>query len=419
MIDHTHNQSAKSWVASAAGHADFPLQNLPFGVFDAGDGPRIGMAIGDEILPLASAPLSLSTDIQDALEAPNLNPLMALGAPARAAIRQAVFAFLSDEDRADPSLLVSLADAQMLLPAEIGDFTDFYAGIHHATNAARRRFPDKKDPLAENYKYVPVGYHSRTSSVLPSGATFHRPSGQCKPAEGGPVYEPSKLLDFELELAVHIGPGNALGMPIPIADAADHIWGYGLMNDLSARDIQRWESWPLGPFLGKSFGTAISPWIITPEALAPFRTAQAPRPEEDPKPLPHLWDDQDQAAGAINAEVSVWLATPAMDAPDRLASANMTDLYWTPAQFVTHHSSNGCNLRPGDLFGSGTISGPTQGTYGSLNELTETGTRRLELSNGETRLFIEDGDEIIMRATCTREGYASIGFGDCACKIAS
>lgn len=423
MIDHTHDAKALTWVPGAMEHPEFPVQNLPFGLFDAGTGPTIGMAIGDQVLDLSRATdrLGLNSAIAAALRAPRLNPLMALGASARQAVRHAVFDLLTDTTYADMTLLHAQDAVTLLLPAEIGDFTDFYAGIHHATNAARRRFPDRADPLAENYKYVPVGYHSRTSSVRVSGAAFRRPSGQCKPAEGAPVYRPSALLDFELELAVHIGPGNELGTPIPITDAAAHIWGYGLMNDLSARDIQRWESWPLGPFLGKSFGTVISPWIVTPEALAPFRVRQAPRPDGDPAPLPHLWCDTDQAQGAIRAEVSVHLASRRMREdgrePDRLATANVTDLYWTPAQFVAHHTSNGCNLCPGDLFGSGTISGPAQGSYGSLNELTETGTRRLPLSSGETRLFLEDGDQVILRGRCSRDGFATIGFGDCACII--
>jgi fumarylacetoacetase len=429
MIDDTHSPGRRSWVASANQHAEFPIQNLPLGVFiSPGGTARGGVAIGDEIFDLAAALElglleGLAATAGEAASGPTLNPLLALGREARVALRRRVGDILNAEgpDRARieglrSRLLHRAADCRLALPSAIGDYTDFFAGINHATNAGKLFRPD--NPLMPNYKYVPIGYHGRASSIVASGASVRRPNGQRKPAnETVPTFGPSRNLDYELELGVWVGPGNVLGTPIDIAEAAHHVAGFCLLNDWSARDIQGWEYQPLGPFLGKSFSTTISPWVITPEALAPFRTAQASRPESDPAPLPHLLDAADQAAGALDIELEVLLLTPGLAAkglpPHRLSTSNARDLYWTVAQLVAHHSSNGCNLRPGDIFGTGTISGPGDDGLGSLLEISAGGRRAVELPSGESRRFLEDGDTVIMRAHCRREGFASIGFGEC------
>ena len=433
-IDETHDPKRQSWVASANGHGEFPIQNLPLGVFTApsGSGPRGGVAIGEMIFDLGAALEAglFSGDAAKAAEAasgPVLNPLMALGPALRQALRKRVSALLAADgaERATAEaiaarLLHPMAHCTLHLPAAIGEFTDFFAGIHHARNGGMRRDPN--NPLGANYKYVPVAYHSRASSVRPSGVPIRRPNGQRKaPNEAAPSYGPSQKLDYELELAVWVGPGNAQGEPIPIARAGDHIFGLGLVNDWSARDFQQWESQPLGPFLGKNFGSTVSPWIVTAEALAPFRVAQPARPQGDPRPLPHLWDDSDQSAGAFDIVLEAFLLTEGLRAkglpPHRMSGSNTTDLYWTLAQLVAHHTSGGCNLGAGDLFGTGTISGPTREGYGSLMELSADGTRATTLASGETRTFVENGDEVIFRAHCRREGFAPIGFGECRARI--
>ena len=414
MIDATHDAARRSWVASANGHPDFPIQNLPLGVFSPqGGGKRGGVAIGDMILDLAAVNLTGST----AAAAATLNGFLALGAPARQALREQLSALLGDGAPAKPELLFSAAACTLHLPASIGDYTDFFSGIHHAVNGGRLLRPD--NPLMENYKYVPVGYHGRASSIRPSGTPVRRPNGQRKrPDDKAPIFGPCRNLDYELELGVWVGTGNALGTPVPIGEAASHIAGYCLLNDWSARDIQRWEYQPLGPFLAKSFQTSISPWIITPEALAPFRLAQPSRPAGDPAPLPHLLDAQDQATGAIDLTLEVLLSTAGMRArslpPQRLSRANASVLYWTTAQMLAHHSSNGCNLNPGDLFGSGTISSVEDTGWGSLMELSFAGAKPITLASGETRTFLEDGDEVTLRARAHRPGFAPIGFGDCS-----
>jgi fumarylacetoacetase len=435
MIDHTHAPERRSWVASANGHLDFPIQNLPLGVFapPGGGAARGGIAIGDEILDLAAA---LELGLLDGLAAqaaraasgPTLNPLLALGREPRVALRQQVGALLDagGKERARVEglrarLVHGMADCRLELPAAIGDYTDFFAGINHATNAGKLFRPD--NPLMPNYKYVPIGYHGRASSISVSGTPVRRPNGQRKPAnETVPSFGPSRNLDYELELGVWIAPGNALGAPIPIAEAAQHVAGFCLLNDWSARDIQGWEYQPLGPFLGKSFTTTISPWVITPEALAPFRGAQASRPAGDPAPLPYLLDASDQAGGALDIGLEVFLLTAGLTAkglaPHRMSTGNARDLYWTVAQLVAHHSCNGCNLRPGDLFGTGTISGPDQGGLGSLLEISAGGRTPITLASGETRRFLEDGDTIVMQARCRRDGFATIGFGECRGTIA-
>ncbi len=433
-IDETHDPRRKSWVSSANGHSEFPIQNLPFGVFSpAGGALRGGVAIGDMILDLAAALEAglFSGEAGKAAEAaagPALNPLMALGTPPRLALRKRVSKLLAADttERAKVEamagrLLHPAGQCAMHLPAAIGEFTDFFAGIHHARNGGRRRDPN--NPLSPNYKYVPVAYHSRASSVRPSNVPIRRPNGQRKaPDEPAPTYGPCRKLDYELELAVWIGPGNAQGEPIPIGQAAEHIFGLGLVNDWSARDVQGWESQPLGPFLGKNFGSTVSPWIVTTEALAPFRVPQPARPDGDPKPLPHLWAAIDQQEGAFNIALEAFLLSEGLRAkrlpPHRMSASNTTDLYWTLAQLVTHHTSGGCNLRPGDLFGTGTISGPTRDGYGSLMELSEDGTRSTSLESGETRTFLEEGDEVIFRAHCHKPGFVSIGFGECRGRIA-
>ncbi|MBV8336940.1 MAG: fumarylacetoacetase [Alphaproteobacteria bacterium] len=433
VIDQTHDPKCQSWVASAQGHAEFPIQNLPLGVFSpAGEPPRGGVAIGNMIFDLKAGLAAglFSGEAARAAEAaagPALNPLMALGAGPRMALRRRLSALLSadgaERGKIEPlagRLLHNAADCTVHLPAAIGSYTDFFAGIHHARNGGMRRDPN--NPLSPNYKYVPVAYHSRASSVRPSGVPIRRPSGQRKlPNEDAPGYGPCRKLDYELELAVWVGPGNALGEPIPIAEAGEHLFGLGLFNDWSARDIQQWESQPLGPFLGKSFGSTVSPWIVTPEALAPFRVPQPARPAGDPLPLPYLWDETDQREGAFDIGLEALLMTEGLRAkglpPHRMSASNTTDLYWTVAQMIAHHSCNGCNLAPGDLFGSGTISGRTQEGYGSLMELSNDGTRTITLASGETRTFLENGDEVIFRAHCQKPGSAPIGFGECRAQI--
>ncbi len=419
MIDHTHDPSLQSWVTSANGHEDFPIQNLPIGLFSPLAGaPRGGIAIGDEILDLRALHEAqlLDDEAQAACDlclGPTLNGFLAGGEGPRRALRDAVSALLQEGSDERPHLLHHAADCLLYLPAHVGDFTDFFAGIHHARATGTMLRPE--NPLLPNYKYVPVGYHGRASSVTLSG-DVRRPNGQRKPAKDDvPTVGPSRNLDYELELGIWVGPGNALGTPIAIADAPTHIAGYCLLNDWSARDIQAWEATPLGPFLAKSFHTTISAWIVTPEALAPFRLPQPPRPDGDPAPLPYLLDPADQTGGALAIELEVLILTPAMKkqglAPHSLSASHATDLYWTPAQLLTHQASNGCNLRPGDLLGSGTISAP-EGA-GSLLEITSGGRQPITLPSGEVRRFLEDGDEICLRARARRDGCAPIGFGEC------
>lgn len=424
-LDPTHDAARRSWVVSANGHADFPLQNLPLGVFTPpGERtPRGGVAIGDHVLDLAAA-VRVGVFTGDSRQAatlaagPTLNALLAASAEARQLLRARLFELLAEGAREQAlvaPMLFAAADCTMHLPATIGDYTDFYAGIHHALNVGRQFRPE--NPLLPNYKYVPIGYHGRSSSIVVSGADIRRPAGQRKgPNDVAPTFGPSRRLDYELELGIWLGPGNALGTTIPIADAAAHIGGYGLLNDWSARDLQAWEYQPLGPFLAKNFATSISPWIVTPEALAPFRIAQPPRPDGDPAPLPYLLDETDQREGAFDLELEVLLLTPCLRErglpPHRLSLGSTRHLYWTAAQLVAHHASNGCNLRPGDLLGSGTISTPEPGGFGSLLEITEGGKVPIALASGNTRTFLEDGDEVILRARGRRDGFAPVGFGE-------
>jgi fumarylacetoacetase len=359
----------------------------------------------------------------EAASGSTLNGLLALGAGPRRALRARLSDLLAAGSRAQSQaekLLHRAADCTLHVPAAIGDYTDFFVGIHHATNVGKLFRPD--NPLQPNYKYVPIGYHGRASSILPSGTPLRRPKGQSKPADkDAPVVGPTRRLDYELELGVWIGPGNSLGEAVGIAEAAQHIAGYCLLNDWSARDIQAWEYQPLGPFLAKSFATTISPWIVTPEALAPFRIAQPERPAGDPEPFPYLYDETDQREGAIDLELEVLLTTRGMREkglpPHRLALSNSRHMYWTAAQMVAHHTSNGCNLRPGDLVGTGTLSGPAAGSVGSILEATQGGRNPIKLPSGEERRFLEDGDEVILQARGRREGFVPIGFGACRATI--
>lgn len=418
MIDATHDPKLTSWVASAQGHRDFPIQNLPFGTFSPpNEAPRPGMAIGDSIIELealkaAGIIQSAPADLGQVLATPAL----------RKSLRQQMSRLLSEiryRQAAEPYIHAAV-DCTMHVPVSIGDYTDFYAGIYHAQNVGALFRPD--NPLLPNYKHVPIGYHGRASSIRPSGTPVKRPSGQTKAPDAElPSFGPSKRLDFELELGIWVGPGNDLGQAIPIDKAAQHIAGFCLLNDWSARDFQAWEYQPLGPFLAKNFLTTISAWIITPEALAPFRMAQGPRPEGDPRPMPYLWDEADQAEGALDLKLEVFLQTAKMRAahvsPQQLSHSAARHMYWTAAQLLTHHASNGCNLQPGDLLGTGTISGPTPDGAGSLLELSVGGKNPVTVGSDETRAFLDDGDELILSARAEKDGFVTIGFGECRGRI--
>ncbi|MPR05564.1 fumarylacetoacetase [Microvirga tunisiensis] len=429
QLDQTHDPKLESWVASANGHPDFPIQNLPLGIFSLSGGePRGGVAIGDRILdlPAALAAGLFTGEAAKAAEAASratLNLFLALGPGPRRALRMRLSELLAQGCPEQGSVEPCLHDAAactLHLPARIGDYTDFYVGIHHATNVGKQFRPD--NPLLPNYKYVPIGYHGRASSIRPSGVPVRRPKGQVKPPDAPvPSFGPSQRLDYELELGIWIGPGNALGESIPISEAAEHVAGYCLLNDWSARDIQAWEYQPLGPFLSKNFASTISAWIVTPEALAPFRIAQPSRREDDPAPLPYLLDEGDQREGGLDVELEVLLLTPGLREkglpPHRLGLSNTNNMYWTVAQMVTHHTCNGCNLQPGDLLGTGTISGPDEVSCGSILEATLGGKNPIALASREERRFLEDGDEVILRARGRREGFAPIGFGECRATI--
>ena len=427
-LNATHDPAAKSWVASANSPAsDFPIQNLPFAVFrrrESVECYRGGVAIGAEILDLKAlaACAAFEGEAAEALAAagrPTLNSLMRQDPRHWSALRAALFEILLDGaalERAVRGCLVPQAEAQYALPADIGDYTDFYASIHHATAVGRLFRPD--NPLLPNYRWMPIAYHGRSSSIGVSEQAFHRPAGQFLAAgQQAPTFAPSRRLDYELEVGIFIGAGNPQGASIPVERAERSIFGLCLLNDWSARDLQAWESQPLGPFLGKNFATTISPWIVTLEALAPFR-APLTRAQADPPLLPYLDGDSIRAAGALQIELAVELESAKMRAlhlaPQRLSRSNFRHAYWTIAQMVAHHTAGGCNLRPGDLLGSGTQSGPAPAEAGSLLELTEGGKKEFSLTSGETRTFLQDGDRVIMRGWCERAGFARIGFGACA-----
>ena len=416
----------RSWVPGADG-SDFPLENLPLGVFRRRDGVAcIGSAIGDSILDLrAAADAGLATgELATACRESSLNTLMSLGRDASSALRTRITELLSDttaRHRVEP-LLVARAGAAMLLPARIGNYTDFYASVYHATNVGRLFRPD--NPLLPNYKWVPIGYHGRASSIVVSGAEVRRPCGQIKvPDATEPRFGPSKALDYELEVGFFVGMGNTLGEPVSLNEAERHIFGLCLVNDWSARDVQAWEYQPLGPFLAKNFATTISPWVVTMDALEPFRAPCFTRAEGDPRPLAYLDSLGDREQGGFDVTVEVWLQTARMreksEPAFRVSRGNLRDLYWTFAQMLTHHTCNGCNLEPGDLLASGTVSGPTSDSLGCLLELTKRGAEPLALPDGETRKFLADGDEVTLRAYCEREGTARIGLGECVGRIAS
>jgi fumarylacetoacetase len=412
--DLTHDPKLKSWVESANDPAgDFPIQNLPFGIFrrkNAGEAPRGGVAIGDQVLDLAA--LGVKTG-------PTLNGLAAAGRSQWRALRKELSEVLSNEKHKKriSKYLVPMKKAELLLPVAIGGYSDFYAGIHHATSIGKMMRPDH--PLLPNYKWLPIGYHGRASSIVVSGTPVTRPNGQMKVLEETkPTFGPSKRLDYEAELGFVVGPGNALGKPIGIDEAEKHIFGVLLLNDWSARDIQAWEYQPLGPFLAKSFASTVSPWIVTLEALEPFRCPAFARAADDPRPLPYLFSEKNQEQGGLAITLEMRLRSARMRgakiAPARLSRSSFQDAYWTPAQMLAHQASNGCNLQPGDLLGSGTLSGSTPSSAGSMMELTQGGKIPLQLPGGETRGFLADGDEVIQRARCERDGAVPIGFGEAA-----
>ena len=426
LINATHDPKLQSWVTSAnTGETDFPVQNLPFGRFrrvDTTEPWRIGVAIGDHILDLSLAAEAgeWSADAQvmlAALALGDLNVFMARNAAARSALRAELSAALAESSPQQEALdraLLPQSEAQMTLPCAIGDYTDFYTGIHHATAVGKLFRPD--NPLLPNYPWVPIGYHGRASSIGVSGQQFKRPMGQTKGEAPTPVFGPSLRIDYELELGLLVGPGNALGDAISIDDAEDHLFGLCLLNDWSARDLQAWEYQPLGPFLAKNFATTISPWVVTMEALAPYRTAFT-RPAGDPQPLPYLDSAFNRERGAIEMTLEVWLQTATMRdagvAAVKLSQSKVAEAaYWTFAQLVAHHTVNGCNLQPGDLLGSGTLSGPTPEQGGSLLELSMGGKQKITLPNGEQRTFLEDGDTVTLRGHCARPGAARIGLGE-------
>ena len=431
QLNETHDPTLRSWVASAqAPDTDFPIQNLPFGVFrraGSQESFRVGVAIGDQILDIAAALHAGAFTAQSvaaqaaakACDSHTLNAFMALGAAHWSAMRLALSRLLrsgATEQALPHNCLLPQAQAEYAVPAQIGDYTDFYTSIHHATNVGKLFRPD--NPLLPNYQWVPIGYHGRSSSIGVSGQAFHRPRGQTlPPGASTPQFGPSKRLDYELELGVFIGSGNPLGEPIALDAAEDHVFGLCLFNDWSARDLQGWEYQPLGPFLSKNFASTVSPWVVTMEALAPFRRAWV-RPADHPQPLPYLDSSTLRQEGALDIELEVLLQTATMraqgQAAQRISRSNFHHAYWSVSQMVAHHTVNGCNLQPGDLLGTGTQSGPAPDEAGALIELTVGGKQPLTLANGETRTFLEDHDTVVFRAHCGRAGAVRIGFGEVA-----
>jgi len=425
MINETHDVNLTSWVTSANTNSDFPIQNLPFGIFkrkEKNEAFRAGVAIGDHVLDLAAVANSnvFSGSVQTALQAASqstLNALMDLGAHTNSELRLALSQALRSNSTLQSALtpaLISQQDVELGMPCQIGDYTDFYTSIYHATAIGKLFRPD--NPLLPNYKWIPIGYHGRSSTIGISGQQFHRPVGQTKaPDATEPSFGPCKRLDYELEMGLFVGKSTQMGELINIENAEQHLFGVCIFNDWSARDIQAWEYQPLGPFLAKSFASTISPWIVTMEALAPFRS-HFTRPETDPQPLPHLTSEQNNEYGGLDIDLSCFIQTPTMrdgkQPMAQLSKSNFKYSYWTPAQLITHHASNGCAMRSGDLLGSGTQSGPTFEEAGSLLELSKGGQSPVTLPNGEKRTFLEDGDSIIMRASCSKQGAVKIGFGE-------
>lgn len=428
-VNRTHSPEDQSWVRSAVGHADFPLQNLPLGVFSVADGARrLGTVIGDRVLDLSQAVddglfREEGEDLRRALMSQWLNEIFSLPGDRRMALRQRLWTLLvesaTERSRVE-GLLHPLGDCAVHMPANVGDYTDFFAGIQHAKNAGKLFRPDT--PLLPNYKHVPVGYHGRSSSLRVSGVDVLRPRGQIVSAgTGAPAFQPTRKLDYELELGIWMAEGNELGAVISIDDAWQHIAGFCLLNDWSARDIQAWEYQPLGPFLAKNFITSVSPWVVTREAIEPFRCSHAAREADAPPLQGYLDSAEDRRSGALSLQLTVAIRTARMQErgrePHVLGRVSSTHLYWTVAQLIAHHTSNGCNLRPGDLLGSGTISGTDPSAYGSLLEITRGGLDSVELPDGESRTFLEDGDEVCLRAHAVAPSFVSIGFGECRATI--
>ncbi|HEY4131304.1 MAG TPA: fumarylacetoacetase [Gemmatimonadaceae bacterium] len=425
MLDQTHDPALRSWVETAnEPGTDFPIQNLPFGVFTRPGNPptpTVGVAIGDQVLDLVAAATGdafsdmVAAIVRAAAAESSLNTLMSLGRDRVRAVRREISDVLRAGALSHTEWLVPMSEVEMRLPARVGDYSDFYASIHHATNVGSMFRPD--NPLLPNYKWVPIGYHGRASSIVVSGTEVRRPLGQTRDgSESAPSVGPSTRLDYELEIGAFIGSGNALGETISIDRAERHVFGLCLLNDWSARDVQTWEYQPLGPFLAKSFATSVSPWVVTLDALEPYRIPAFGRAAGDPVPLPYLSSPENTTAGGFGITLEVLLSTERMRqssaSPVSISRGSFADMYWTVAQLVTHHAMNGCNLRSGDLLGSGTVSGATKESRGCLLERTWRGTEPLQLPNGETRTFLHDGDEIIMRGWCERAGRPRIGFGE-------
>ena len=398
-MDATHDPDLRSWVESAnLPDSDFPIQNLPYASFRkrGEERVRVGVAIGDMVL-----------DASQILAIPSLSAVMAISRAERTNLRRRLSELLAEYTPGAERAILPISDVELLLPCDIPDYTDFFASIQHATNVGSMFRPDK--PLSPNYKWIPIAYHGRSSSIVLSCTPVRRPCGQIL-VNDSPVYAPSQMLDYELEVGAFLGPGNEMGQPIPIANAEDHLFGVCLLNDWSARDIQSWEYQPLGPFLAKNFATSISPWIVTLDALEPFRAPALARPSGDPQPLPHL---EAPGNGAFRITLEAWLRSAKMPMPVRVSHSDFASLYWTLSQMIAHHTSNGCPLRPGDLIGSGTVSGPEKQNQGCLLELTRRGADPLQLPTGETRAFLEDGDELILKGWCEASGFRRIGLGEC------
>ena len=429
-LNETHDAGLQSWVASAnTGKSDFPIQNLPFAVFRRKAGNeafRGGVAIGDQVLDMAAVrdAKALPAEVQAQVEAAaqgQLNALMGMNPAQWSALRLALSRALRAGSAAEAALktcLVPQSDVEYTVPVQVGDYTDFYTSVYHATNVGKLFRPT--NPLMENYKWVPIGYHGRASSIRISGVDFKRPKGQLKAPDADPVLKPCNRLDYELEMGIYAGAGNAWGEAIGIDDAENHIFGLCLLNDWSARDVQAWEYQPLGPFLSKNFATSISPWVVTLEALAPYRTAFT-RPAEDPQPLPYLSSDANWQRGALDVQLTVAIQTAQMRAAGQdaaqITQTSYRHAYWTMSQLLAHHTVNGCDLQPGDLMGTGTLSGPSATEAGALLEITEGGKNPLTLPNGETRTFLQDGDAVVFTGWCEKPGAARIGFGECRATV--
>jgi fumarylacetoacetase len=434
VVNETHDPARRSWVESAnAAGCDFAIQNLPFGVFTApGRGARGGVAIGDMILDMKAACEHglFSSQTRDAAQAaakPALNELMAMSPAALSVLRRELSDLLRGDgphrdkiEKLASDLLVPMKDTTMAVPAQIGGFTDFFTSIDHVRRATSVLRPDA--PLPPAFKALPMAYNGRASSIVPSGASVVRPYGQQGRTDGDSAFAPSGMLDYELEVGIYIGSGNELGRPISLQKAREQLFGLCLLNDWSSRDIQRFESFPLGPFLGKCFATTISPWIVTAEALAPFRIASRTHTADDPPVHDYLNEETDRNEGGFDIALTAALRTGVMrgkgEAPAPITMTNLKTLYWTCAQMIAHHASNGCNLRPGDLLGTGTLSGPSDESRACMLELTAGGKQPLVLPNGEQRSWLEDGDEVVLTGRCNRDGYVSIGFGECRGEIA-